>query len=75
MIGLIVHGMEGFDYKEARQRLSIPDDFDVQAMVAVGLLGEPEELPVDLREKEVPTSRKPISEIVVEGPCGQNWSD
>ena len=29
--GLVAHGMQGFDYKKAREDLKIPDDFDVMA--------------------------------------------
>ena len=34
--GLIAHGMQGFDYQKARDRLEIPEDFDVMAMIAIG---------------------------------------
>ena len=33
---LVVHGMEGFDYERARIELRIPDEFQVEAMAAVG---------------------------------------
>jgi hypothetical protein len=34
--GLMVHGMEGFDYDRTRKELKIPDEFQVEAMAAVG---------------------------------------
>jgi nitroreductase len=34
--GLVVHGMQGFDYERARADLEIPDNFDVVAMIAIG---------------------------------------
>src|SRR5439155_14311519 len=37
--GLVVHGMEGFDYERARKDLQIPDEFQVEAMAAVGRPG------------------------------------
>src|SRR5512140_1645767 len=40
--GLVVHGMEGFDYDRARKELRIPDEFQVEAMAAVGRLGPKE---------------------------------
>ena len=43
--GLVVHGMEGFDYDRARAELRIPDDFQVEAMAAVGRPGPKELLP------------------------------
>src|SRR2546427_10602257 len=33
--GLVVHGMEGFDYERARKELRIPDEFQVEAWAAV----------------------------------------
>ena len=43
--GLVVHGMEGFDYERARAQLCIPDEFQVEAMAAVGKSGPKEDLP------------------------------
>ncbi len=67
-MGLVVHGMAGFDREKARSGLRIPDDYDVEAMVAIGLPGNPDELPPDLRERETPSDRKPIAQIAREGP-------
>jgi nitroreductase len=30
--GLVVHGMQGFDYDRARKELDIPDEFQIEAM-------------------------------------------
>jgi nitroreductase len=37
--GLVVHGMEGFDYEKARALLAVPDGYAVEAMAAVGRPG------------------------------------
>jgi hypothetical protein len=37
-------------------------------MVAVGKPGDVDDLPKDLKEREVPTGRKPITQISCEGP-------
>lgn len=66
--GLAAHGMQGFDYERARAELNIPEGFRVEAMAAVGRPGEPERLPEQLREREVPSDRKPLSETTCEGP-------
>jgi len=50
-----------------RTALRIPDDYDVEAMVAVGLPGNPSDLPQDLRERETPSDRKPVKQIAREG--------
>jgi len=68
MSGLVVHGMQGFDYERARVTLQVPEDFRVEAMGAVGRPGRIEELPEPLRARETPNSRKPLAEIVFEGP-------
>jgi nitroreductase len=65
--GLITHGMQGFDYEKARGDLSIPDVFDVMAMVAIGKPAAKEILPPELQQKEQPSSRKQLSEIIMEG--------
>ena len=67
VMGLVVHGMQGFDFEKARSALNIPDDYSVSAMFAVGRPGDPDELPPELREREKPSSRKPIEEIACEG--------
>jgi len=66
-MGLVVHGMAGFDFQKARHDLSVPDDYAVCAMFAVGRPGNPEELPAELRAREVPSPRKPVHEIICEG--------
>lgn len=68
MDGLVVHGMQGFDYDRARTALHVPDDFRVEAMGAVGRPGRLEELPEPLRSRETPNGRRPLAEIVFEGP-------
>ncbi|HZA07551.1 MAG TPA: nitroreductase family protein [Nitrososphaeraceae archaeon] len=65
--GLAVHGMQGFDYERARTGLEIPDNFDVMAMIAIGKKGPKEHLPLQLQEREHPTNRKPLAEIIMEG--------
>jgi nitroreductase len=66
--GLVVHGMAGFDYARAREVLAIPEEFQVDAMAAIGRPGNPDDLPEHHRARETPSSRKPIAESVHEGP-------
>jgi nitroreductase len=66
--GLVVHGMQGFDYERARKDLQIPDQFKVEAMAAVGKPGPKEVLPERLRARESPNDRRKLSESVFEGP-------
>lgn len=62
-MGLVAHGMGGFDYERARAELAVPEEFAVQAMFAVGRPGRIEQLPPDLQEREKPSGRKLIEEI------------
>jgi nitroreductase len=66
-LGLVVHGMAGFDRDRARTALHVPDDYAVEAMVAVGQPGDPNDLPEPLREREVPSGRHPLRDFVREG--------
>jgi len=66
-MGLVVHGMQGFDYEQARTVLHVPEEFQVEAMIAVGRPGQLEDLPEELRKREQPSDRKPIAEIALEG--------
>ncbi len=64
---LVVHGMQGFDYEKARTALAVPDDYAVVARFAAGRPGDPGLLPEPVSEREQPSGRKPVSEIIVEG--------
>jgi nitroreductase len=65
--GLVAHALAGFDYEKARRDLDIPDEYDVMAMVAIGKRGPKESLSPVLQEREIPSDRKPLGEIVMEG--------
>lgn len=69
---LVVHGMEGFDYERARVDLRIPEEFQIEAMAAVGRPGSKELLPEKLQKRETPNDRRKVSESVFEGPFGSH---
>lgn len=66
-MGLVGHGMAGFNASAARQQLQVPDDYHVECMVAVGHPGNPLDLPENLRGGEIPSGRKPIGEFAKAG--------
>jgi nitroreductase len=66
-MGLVVHGMQGFDFDKARTALGVPDDYAVAAMFAAGRPADVSVLPEKLREREKPSDRKPIAQIICEG--------
>ena len=56
--GLVAHGMQGFNYKKAKEDSKIPENFDVMSKIAIGKRELKENLPSNLEEKENPNYRK-----------------
>jgi nitroreductase len=65
--GLVVHAMSGFDYTRAKAELSVPDNYQVEAMIAVGRHGKLETLTPQDQVREFPSDRKKITDFVTEG--------
>jgi nitroreductase len=66
-LGYHAHGMVGIDLDAARSELQVPERFRIDAAVAIGRQDSPERLPEYLREREVPSTRKPVSEVSIAG--------
>jgi nitroreductase len=66
-MGLVVHGMAGFDYDRARTELGVPKEYAVEAMIAIGHPGKLEDLPEKFHVREVKNTRRPLRESVFEG--------
>src|SRR4030095_1345 len=66
--GFGVHGVEGFDYERARMELRIPDEFQVEAMAAVGKPAPKEVLTEKLQKRESPNDRRKVADSICEGP-------
>jgi hypothetical protein len=67
MIGLVVHGMQGFNYDKAKELLGVTDEYQVEAMAAVGRPGNREDLPQNLQERETPSQRRKVAVFAFEG--------
>lgn len=67
LLGYHAHAMVGIDMDEARSQLAIPEGFRIEAAVAIGRMGDPATLPDKLREREVPSDRKPLDQIAFRG--------
>lgn len=67
MKNLIAHGMAGFDYEKARELLNIPDNYNVEAMIAIGTQGEIEKLHERMQKSEKPNERKHVKEFAFKG--------
>ena len=65
--GLVTHAMGGFQKDKAREILNIPDNYDLQIVIAIGYQGEKEALPEDLQSREQPSIRRPLTETIFEG--------
>lgn len=66
-MNLVVHAMQGFDYEKAKKIMKIPEGYQVEAMVAIGKPASKETLPEEIKKREIPSSRKPLQELVCEG--------
>lgn len=63
-LGLIVHQMGGFDPEALRNALGLEPRFTPFVVMAIGRIGDPNDLPDAVREREVqPRVRKPLSEV------------
>lgn len=66
-MGLYVHGMIGFDRDRTFAELNVPAGYRVEAAFAIGHRGDPATLPENLRAREAPNDRRPLSELAFEG--------
>lgn len=65
-LGLHVHQMAGFDGVGLHADLELPDEVVAKVVVAVGRLGDPATLPVDLQVHEVGLrQRRPLAELLI----------
>ena len=71
-MGLYVHQMGGIDPERARQTFDVPAEFDVVTGVALGFLGDPENLddPGRRASETSSRSRRPLDDLVFENTWG-----
>ncbi|MFK7692391.1 nitroreductase family protein [Paenibacillus sp. HJGM_3] len=67
LLGLSTRAVGGFDREIARRILHVPDDVELHAVVALGYRGEKETLHESFRDREVPNSRRPLADSLIEG--------
>ncbi len=65
--GWPAHGMVGFDIPGAATALGVPEGYRVEAVCAIGRKGDKSLLSEQMAAREVPSARKPLSEIAFEG--------
>ena len=66
-MGLAAHAMWGFHHDQAPQVLDLDDKFATQAIIAFGHPAAAEDLPEPLRERELPSPRKPLEALMFKG--------
>lgn len=67
-LGLHAHGMAGYDTARSYTALGVPEsDYESIAAVAVGALGDPADLPDNLRQREFPSDRESASSFAFRG--------
>jgi nitroreductase len=67
-MGLGAHQMGGFNSDIAREKFNIPAQFTPMAMLAIGYIGEADNLPEELKARELADrQRKPLGELFFNG--------
>jgi nitroreductase len=67
LLGWGTRAIGGFDITAARTVLRLPDDYEIEAFIALGKPAEKSVLPEDFQILESPSARKPVSAFVREG--------
>jgi nitroreductase len=66
-LGWHAHGMAGFDVARSYEALGVPENFRVEAAIAIGKIGDKSLLPPPLQEREQPNDRRPLEASVMAG--------
>jgi nitroreductase len=70
-LGLLAHGMAGFDPDKARQLYGIPEAHDAVAALGLGYPGDDRSAPEDLRKRNTRRPRRPLEQFVFTGRWGE----
>lgn len=71
-LGLITHQMGGFDGDKARAAFTIPEQFQMMSMIAVGYAADANNLSEELKEREqAPRKRHALGELFYDGVWNQ----
>lgn len=63
--GMITHAIGGFSVEAARSAFAISNDYTVIAVIAIGYYGNKEDLDTEHIDREHPSPRKAISDILL----------
>lgn len=71
-LGLFIHQMAGFDVAKAKEVYGIPKGYEAVAAIALGYLGDPQNLSQRLQQREFALrTRKPLETFVFSGSWNQ----
>jgi nitroreductase len=65
--GWHAHAMVGFDIPRAAIELGVPDEYRVEAAIAIGRQGDKSTLPEPLQAREAPNQREKVASFAFEG--------
>lgn len=66
--GLMTHAMSGLDKEKARELLHIPEEYEIEVVIAVGYHDSANtKLTEALIAREVPSTRKPVTSFISKG--------
>jgi nitroreductase len=66
-LGFYTHGMGGIKHDLIREAFSIPEGYRVEAAIALGRIADKSVLSERNQEREVPSNRRPLSEVAFKG--------
>ncbi|NMD70936.1 nitroreductase family protein [Bacillus sp. DNRA2] len=64
ILGLSTRAIGGFDKEKAKEILNIPEDIDLQVVIALGYKGDLESLQDDFQKLEKPNTRRSVKENI-----------
>jgi nitroreductase len=67
IMGYHAHGMGGVDYEGTRKAFELPENYRLEAAVAIGKQAARETLSAELAAREVPSQRLPLADIAFKG--------
>jgi nitroreductase len=70
-LGILAHGMAGFDAAKAREVYGIPDSHEAVAAIGLGYPGDEQGAPEELRKRNKHRPRRTLDQFVFAGRWGQ----
>jgi nitroreductase len=70
-LGVLAHGMAGFDPHKARELYGIPETHEAVAAIGLGYPGDEQSAPEELRKRNQRRPRRPLDQFVFAGRWGQ----